>query len=195
MKATRKCSVESCDTPVGHHGAHNMCSIHYDRVRLHGTTEPPHIPSPAERLAAGLERKPNGCLEWTGDRSHKLEYGRIKVNGKTVMTHRFAWELVNGPIPDGLHVLHHCDNPPCCQTDPTEGYPEGHLFIGTRSDNMADKIAKGRDYWLNVTHCPQNHPYDEANTYVTPRGHRQCRTCRREVMARYWKEHPRVEAS
>jgi hypothetical protein len=113
---------------------------------------------------------PNGCLEWTGNLG-RGGYGSIKVQGKTLSTHRFAWTLVNGPIPDGLQVLHHCDNPPCCDT-------EKCLFLGDDFDNMADKIAKGRDYWLNVTHCPQGHPYDEANTYVTPRGHRQCRTCR-----------------
>jgi len=111
-----------------------------------------------------------------------LEYGRIKVNGKTVMTHRFAWELVNGPIPDGLHVLHHCDNPPCGQTDPTDGYPDGHLFIGTHAENMADMKAKGyaRGWDKDVTHCPFNHPYSGVNLYVDPNGKRYCRECRWE---------------
>jgi len=47
-----------------------------------------------------------------------------------------AWEDVNGPISDGLWVLHRCDNPPCCRPD--------HLFLGTPADNTADMIAKGR---------------------------------------------------
>ncbi len=51
-------------------------------------------------------------------------------------THRIAWEEANGPIPEGLHVLHSCDNPPCCNV--------GHLFLGTAQDNADDKVAKGR---------------------------------------------------
>lgn len=52
------------------------------------------------------------------------------------MTHRLAYEMCIAPIPRGLHVLHRCDNPPCCNPD--------HLFLGTIADNNADKVAKGR---------------------------------------------------
>ncbi len=50
--------------------------------------------------------------------------------------HRVAWVVWRGPIPDGLWVLHTCDNPPCCNP--------AHLFLGTRADNIADMVAKGR---------------------------------------------------
>jgi len=141
----------------------------------------------AEQFRSALVEQPNGCLEWTGD-TETAGYGRFKAHGKVVKTHRFAWTLANGPILDGLWVLHHCDNPPCCQTEPTVGYPDGHLFLGTNADNVADMITKSRNGYANKTHCPSNHLYDEANTYVyvTKSGFgRGCRICRRDACARW----------
>lgn len=138
------CSVAGCER-IDRQMQRGMCRVHYRRWRHHGTTDLyVHLrPSPAERLTAGLVLALNGCLEWTGH-TDRDGYGRIQINGKPARVHRFAWELANGPIPDGLSVLHHCDNPPCGQTEPTEGYPDGHLFLGTHVENMADRSAKGR---------------------------------------------------
>lgn len=71
-------------------------------------------------------------------------YGRGSVDGQRVSSHRHAWEQANGPIPAGMHVLHHCDNRACVKTEPDDLYPDGHLWLGTNADNMADKVAKGR---------------------------------------------------
>lgn len=79
------------------------------------------------------------CWFWMRARDSK-GYGQTKFGraGKMLRTHRVAWELVNGPIPNGLKVLHHCDVRPCCRPD--------HLFLGTDLDNMRDKTAKGRNW-------------------------------------------------
>lgn len=73
----------------------------------------------------------NGCWTWTGPRNGN-GYGTFGPG----RAHRVAWELVNGPIPDGLCVLHRCDNPPCVRPD--------HLWVGTRSENTQDMLQKGR---------------------------------------------------
>jgi hypothetical protein len=130
----------------------------------------------AERLERRLVRQPSGCLEWIGCRLPK-GYGQIRVSGKTAMTHRQAWELAHGPIPDGLNVLHHCDNPPCCDVL--------HLFLGTQAENNADRALKGRSHGQDITHCPQDHAYDEINT-VTHGGKRSCRECHRAANRAYY---------
>lgn len=65
-----------------------------------------------------------------------MGYGQVWWEGKHWLDHRKAWTESFGEIPEGLCVLHICDNPLCI-----EPY---HLFLGTRQDNMADKVAKGR---------------------------------------------------
>jgi hypothetical protein len=78
------------------------------------------------------------CWLWTGARS-KTGYGVINSGGKggqALKAHRVSWELHRGPIPDGMHVCHHCDTPLCVNPD--------HLFLGTMRDNMRDCAQKGR---------------------------------------------------
>ncbi len=82
------------------------------------------------------------CWPWTGsiDRygyGYLGEGGSVRNGAKYIKAHRVVWELTYGPIPNGLQVLHHCDDPQCCRPD--------HLFLGTNLDNAKDRHAKGRD--------------------------------------------------
>lgn len=94
------------------------------------------------RLWAQVEKGPD-CWIWTG-KPNDSGYGVLGFGGHIVRVHRLAWELTRGPIPDGLLVCHHCDNPRCVKTEGDTAWPDGHLFLGTQADNMADMKAKGR---------------------------------------------------
>lgn len=89
---------------------------------------------------------PNQCWTWLACCDRK-GYG-IFDNHKA---HRISWEIINGPIPEGMFVCHHCDNPPCVNVR--------HLFIGNNFDNMQDRKAKGR-YAVAELH-PRTHLTNE----------------------------------
>jgi len=128
------CFIEGCS---GKHLARGYCSKHYQRlwrgaenpeVGKHGTLE--------QRFWKKVQKRaPNECwpviAKWA-------RYGNMRVPGqnKHVGIHRVAYTLFVGAIPDGMVVMHACDNPKCCNP--------AHLGVGTNLDNQRDMIAKGR---------------------------------------------------
>ena len=93
-------------------------------------------PNTAADVFAKISIDPiTGCGIWSG--AHDPDgYPLIKWGGKTVRATRLIWTLKKGPIPDGMQVLHSCDNPTCPNVE--------HFFLGTTLDNRADCVAKGR---------------------------------------------------
>ena len=94
-----------------------------------------------ENFRKRLVPQPDGCLVWTGAK-YRFGHGQIKIgsikNGtrKLEATHRVAYFLEHGKLPDGGVVRHKCDNPSCCLPD--------HLVPGTQRDNMKDMVDRGR---------------------------------------------------
>lgn len=79
----------------------------------------------------------HSCWEWTASfKDKRNRYGSICLNGKPYPAHRLSYEMHNGKIPNGFHVLHSCDNPPCVNPK--------HLRIGTNADNSRDRVIRGR---------------------------------------------------
>ena len=79
--------------------------------------------------------KSGKCWEWKAGKD-KDGYGRFRIDGKMRRAHRIAYDFAHSSIPDGMQVLHHCDNPGCCRIS--------HLFLGTNQDNVDDRERKGR---------------------------------------------------
>jgi hypothetical protein len=79
----------------------------------------------------------NECWPWIAGRGGRDDRGYFRVDNNHIrVAHRVVWELMYGPIPNGMNVLHSCDNPLCCNPR--------HLFLGTQRDNVLDAVSKGR---------------------------------------------------
>lgn len=105
------------------------------RIARHAQTVAEGRQDAEDRFWSQVTKSYARCWIWTGDRLG--HYGRFYVgNRRAVSAHRYAYELARGPIPRGMYVCHHCDNPVCVRPD--------HLFLGTPKDNAVDMFRKGR---------------------------------------------------
>lgn len=87
------------------------------------------------RFREKFKIRTNGCHEWQATR-HSNGYGQMRIETVAEYAHRIAWRLAYGEIPEGMYVLHRCDNRRCVN-------PE-HLYLGNQSINIADAKRKGR---------------------------------------------------
>jgi hypothetical protein len=146
-----KCIVEGCNKNKYH--SKYYCSMHYRRLKFTGTLEPgKRSPAPLiERFWRSVDKKSNDeCWQWIASINNK-KYGILGAGGKggkSLFAHRYSYELHNGKIPDGMFVMHKCDNPSCVNPN--------HLLVGTPKDNTQDALSKNRlkTIFLNG----ENHP-------------------------------------
>lgn len=97
-----------------------------------------------KRLLSKYRVTETGCWEWTGFRKKdRFDYGLIWIGDRQRRAHRVSYEVHKGPIPEGLDILHSCDNPPCINPD--------HLSVGTRGENCQDAASRDR-FPLNEKH-------------------------------------------
>lgn len=116
-----------------------------------------------------------GCWEWLLYRDSDGYGTCVGPYGGKMPAHRHAWEQKNGPIPEEMTIDHLCFNPGCVNPD--------HMRLLGSLDNAKNQRS------ANKTHCKNGHEYTPDNTYFRPRrkreGHRDCRACIRERVARY----------
>lgn len=126
-----------------------------------------------DRFWVKVRSNPNtGCWEWIGQTS-PTGYGVFKFSSKMRRSHRVAYEVLVDLVPDGLVLDHLCRVRNCVNP--------AHLEPVTQAENVRRGVTpprKGRELKPR-THCPQGHPYDEANSYVRGNGRRMCRACMR----------------
>lgn len=123
-------------------------------------------------------RKTSTCWLWTG-KLNQGGYGILKVQGKQTRAHRYAYELLVGPIPEGLTIDHKCRVRRCV-------WP-AHLEPVTRTEN----VRRGDGITARLqrrTHCKNGHPFNDHNTRWRADGRgRVCRTCSNERERQYYR--------
>lgn len=163
------CSGVGCER-TSH--ARGLCGKHYQRWAKHGDPEfVAAAPTQADRIAylMGNIDEAQGHWLWR-NRLNRLGYATAYVGGKDLSAHRFAYELLVGPIPASFHIHHrckvrHCVNPDHLVALPLESHREEHL----------------------LTHCRKGHEFTPTNTYERPDrpGTRECRACNLAACERY----------
>lgn len=118
---------------------------------------------------------PDVCHPWVGPTRNAKGYGAFRVDGQTVVAHRWLLGHLRGKplVWPGEVGCHRCDKPPCCNP--------AHLYVGTHRDNVLDAIERSghpASRRFTQTHCANGHEYTPENTLISS-GRRCCRQCKR----------------
>lgn len=171
------CKFHGC---AGSHIARGYCESHYRQYRKGVSLSPvKRIPKTEPERFWAKVTKTETCWVWKSPEP-VTGYGRFwgtwRGEPAYVGAHRYSYELHVGPIPDGLVIDHLCRNRAC--VNPSHLEP---VTMGENVDRGISPIALN----LAKTHCPRGHEYNSDNTYMTPKGARDCRTCRADAARRY----------
>lgn len=123
------CSVESCTKVDGKRNL-GMCGAHYQRMKKYGTPAGMPIARTMEERFWSKVEKTDGCWNWIAGKFAD-GYGTFKADGKMVHSHRHAWLMSVGPIPEGLELDHVCMNRACVKIE--------HLRLATHKENMENR--------------------------------------------------------
>ena len=169
--AGETCKQDQCSAPVKSIG---YCTAHYKRFRRWGdpAIKRPAIPAEERFWSKVDNRGPSECWPWMAAvGAHG--YGTFHPSKKDqVLAHRFAYELANGAIPEGLHIDHLCRVRYCVNP----GHLEAVTPLENSSRGLTYRLLNGMD-----DRCRNGHLYTPENTYVEPNGYKvRCRQCARD---------------
>jgi HNH endonuclease len=186
------------------HLARGWCAKHYKRWSLYG--DPLFVKTSQSRARPVEElfwrhvdkHGPDDCWPWKA--FTRGGYGRFTVGGENLQAHRVAYTLAVGPIPDGLQIDHMCHRPEDCAGGNDCPHRRccnpAHLEPATSRDNS---LRGGNACAVNSrrTRCKNGHKFTPENTYITKKGHRVCRECRRKcnrnLIERRWEQGLRAD--
>lgn len=145
------------------------CSEKCRRTHARAKKGLPVVAPPHHRFWSRVDKRgPLGCWQWTAGKLTS-GYGSFRVGNRAHVAHKYAYEALRGPVPEGKQLDHLCRNRACVNPDHLEPVPQRVNCL--RGISLPALNAR-------KTHCIHGHEFTPSNTYVNPKGHRGCRICR-----------------
>jgi hypothetical protein len=170
------CGWNGCDRVAIKRG---YCNAHYERLRLSGAIKVERR-GQVERFWAKVV-KSDGCWLWTAALSTG-GYGRAYFDGRVQQAHRISYELLVGPIPEGLHIDHLCRERHCVNPS--------HMEPVTPGENVLRGVGPAALH-AQMDNCTHGHPLSGENVRIDANGWRSCMACdRRRALDAYHRNRP-----